>query len=71
VCVCVRERENFEISTSQSFNGKRPASFKVPLDVQRRTGEHLVRRRACLAKNRTEQSSGLLVLKLVKSDDVI
>jgi hypothetical protein len=27
--------------------------------------------RACLAKNSTEQSSGLLVLKLVKSDDVI
>jgi hypothetical protein len=25
----------------------------------------------CLAKNRTEQSSGLLVLELVKSDDVI
>jgi hypothetical protein len=24
-----------------------------------------------LAKNRTEQSSGLLILKLVKSDDVI
>jgi hypothetical protein len=26
---------------------------------------------ACLAKNRTEQGSGLLVLKLIKSDDVI
>jgi len=27
--------------------------------------------RACLTNNRTEQSSGLLVLELVKSNDVI
>jgi hypothetical protein len=27
--------------------------------------------RACLANNRTEQSSGLLVLELVKSDNAI